>query len=720
MYSMEKKSGTHKIVRLTVAVLIFCMMVFHIVFVYYGLAATEKLRKQTLEYVKEKLETYDNYRANDRTKSLVRLLDKTLAVIHNLEHEDDFDIQSIEAYAYEQHLTGIIVLDENMNIVIQAQASDDLSFDWIELIQEDSVAGVIECDKKVYMTRAQGTDGKYDIAVAARTDAPGAVISYTKEDTVREGVNDITLDSIFENTQIASEGLIVITEDDRMVASNSSDAYSLTAAQWEELCSSGKHIRGSLSRVKYNKKGWYAARANYKGYTIYTLFSCFEVYKTYYVLEAAFVLVYIIICALMWGLHNDTERKNYYKEKERQLELQNALEQAERAAAAKSTFLSNMSHDIRTPMNAIIGFTKLLREQLGNREKALDYLNKIDDSSQYLLEILNNILDIAMIESGKTTIEESIICVDDQCREIYNVFENQMMEKALKFSLSVKVEHHYVSCDILKVKQIIFNLLSNAYKYTTAGGSISFDVEEQPCDKEGYGLYVARIKDNGIGMSQEFISHIFEEFARERTSTDSKQPGTGLGMAIAGQLAELLGGSIKVESELGKGSTFTVFLTHKFADAPSQAEFGDGLVIENSGFVGKRILLAEDNELNAEITVEILKFNGFEVDRAKDGIECVAMLEKADAGYYSLVLMDIQMPNMNGYMAAERIRTMPDLEKASIPIIAMTANAFDEDKRAALKAGMDGHLAKPIEVEKMMQMISKFINKEADNRNGAF
>ena len=714
MDSTEKKSRACGVAMLTAAVLILGMIILHVVFLNYGLAGTEKLRAQTVKYVKEKLETYDNYRANDRTKSLVRLLDKTLVVIHNLGHEESFDIQSIEAYAYEQHLTGIIVLDGDMNVVMQATADGDEGIEWSSLIQPDSVAEVIECHKKVYMTRAQGDDEQYDIAVAVREDAPGAVISYTLQDTVMEGVNDITLDSIFENTRIASEGLIVITEGDKVVASNSSDAYSLDAAQWKELCSDGKYIRDSLSRVKYNGRSWYAAEASYRGYTIHVLFSVFEVYRVYFVIEAAFVLVYILVCALMWGVHNNTERKNYYKEMERQRELQNALEQAERAAAAKSTFLSNMSHDIRTPMNAIIGFTKLLREQLGNREKALDYLDKIDDSSRYLMEILNNILDIARIESGKTTLDESVICVDEQCREIYNVFENQMMEKSLKFSLSVKLEHHYVSCDILKVKQIIFNLLSNAYKYTPAGGTISYTVEEQPCDREGFGLYVTRIEDNGIGMSKEFISHIFEEFSRERTSTESKQPGTGLGMAIAGQLAGLMDGRIEVDSELGRGSIFTVYLPAQFAEEAPQTDFGDGLVVESEGNAGKRILLAEDNDMNSEIIVEILNFSGFKVDRAKDGIECISMLKNAEAGYYSLILMDIQMPNMNGYTAAEHIRAMPDCEKAAIPIIAMTANAFDEDKKAALQAGMDGHLAKPIEVEKMLEMINKFISNKGE------
>ena len=701
---------------MTVALLILGMTVIHLTSVYHGLATTEKLKAQTIEYVKEKLETYDNYRANDRTKSLVRLLDKTLVMVHDLEHEEDFFAGGIGAYVYEQHLMGVIILDENMDIVMQALAYNGTDIEWDSLIQRESVAEVIECNKKVYVTRVDAGGEQYDIAVAGRTDAPGAVIAYTLQDTVTDGVNDITLDSIFENMQVASEGLIVIAEGDEVVASNSPDAYSLDAAQWEELCAGGKFVTDGLSRVRYNGRSWYVSETNYRSYTIHTFFSVFEVYRTYIVIEAAFVLVYLIICALMWGVHNNVERKNYYKEKERQLELQDALERAERAAAAKSTFLSNMSHDIRTPMNAIIGFTRLLREQLGNREKALDYLKKIDDSSQYLLEILNNVLDIARIESGKTTLEESVICVDDQCREIYNVFENQMVNKSLKFSLNVEVEHHFVSCDILKVKQIIFNLLSNAYKYTPSGGSVVFEVKEQSCDREGYAAYVAEVTDTGIGMSEEFLSHIFEEFERERTSTESRQPGTGLGMAIAEQLAKLMGGRIEVESELGKGSRFTLHLEHEIADEAPTTEFNGSLSIESTGIAGKRLLLAEDNELNAQITMEILDFNGLLVERAKDGTECVEMMEKAKPDYYSLILMDIQMPNMNGYEAAERIRAMVDKKKAGIPIIAMTANAFEDDKRMALQVGMNGHVTKPIEVDKMMQTIRNVISQKRNER----
>ena len=709
MDNKGEKSGTRRVVRLAAIILILCMVAIQLLSVHYGLAATAELKEQTVEYAKEKLETYDNYRANDMTKSLVRLLDKTLAAIHNLEYEKDFYAQSIGAYAYEQHLAGIIVLDEHMDTVMQTVVRNEPDIEWDSLIQRESVAEVIECNKKVYMTRASAGDEQYDIAVAARKDAPGAVIAYTLQDTVMDGVNDITIDSIFENTQIASGGLIVISEGDNVVAANSSDACRLDAKQWKKLCSDGKSITDSLSRVRYDGRSWYISEARYKSYTIHTLFPVFQVYKLYIVIEAAVVLVYIIICVLMWGVNSNVARKNYYMEKQRQTELQNALEQAERATAAKSTFLSNMSHDIRTPMNAIIGFTKLLREQLGNREKALDYLDKIDDSSRYLLEILNNVLDIAKIESGKVKLEESVICIDDQCREIYNVFENQMINKELKFSLDVRIEHHYVSCDILKVKQIIFNLLSNAYKYTTSGGSVAFSVEEHPCEREGYGQYVTQVEDTGIGMSEEFMLHIFEEFERERTSTESRQPGTGLGMAIAEQLAELMDGRIEVESALGQGSKFTLYLEHKLADAAPMVEQTDNLNIESSVTAGRRILLAEDNDMNAQITVEILKFYGFDVDRAKDGVECVSMLDRAEPQYYSLVLMDIQMPNMNGYEAAKRIRAMADSTKADIPIIAMTANAFEEDKKTAFQAGMNGHVTKPIEIDKMMQTIKKIM-----------
>lgn len=717
MDTARKKIRKFKSAIFALALLIFGMVALHLIAVYRGLASVEKTRNLTMEYIEEKIETYDNYKSNDRTKSLVRLLDKTLGVAYNLEHDEFFYSNKVGIYTYEQHLTGLIVLDEAMETILISSAYDSMDFDWRAFVPEETVREVVECPKKVYMTRCSMGDEQLDIAVVHRNDAAGAIIAYTLQDIVTEGVNDITLDNIFENMQIENDGLIVVSEAGKVIAANNMHAYSFTQESWENLYSGGKNIRDNIKKIRYAGRRWYVSEENYKSYTVHILFPVFGVYKVYYAAETAFVLIYIIICVIVWGVHNNAERKNYYKEKERQLELQDALERAERAAAAKSTFLSNMSHDIRTPMNAIIGFTKLVRKQLGNREKALDYLDKIDDSSRYLLEILNNILDIAKIESGKVALEESVICIDEQCREIYSVFENQMIEKNLRFSLDIQVTHHYVSCDILKVKQIIFNLLSNAYKYTDAGGSVSFSIEEFPADSDGYGLYKTRICDTGIGMSPEFVSHIFEEFARERTSTESRQPGTGLGMAIAGQLAELMGGKIIVESELGKGSCFTVILTHRFAMTPVHEEAEAVLMEKGTEFSGKRILLVEDNDMNAEITVELLRFKGLEVDRARDGCECIDMLEHANDDYYSIILMDVQMPNMNGYEAARKIRAMQDEAKAGIPIIAMTANAFEDDKKAALQAGMNGHLVKPVEVDKLMQMIDKFIDGEEKSRD---
>lgn len=713
MDSFKRKLRVFKISGIVVLVLLLCLAALHLLLVYRGLTSIEKIRVQTIEYIEEKVETYDNYRANDKTKSLVHLLDKALAIVHNLEQDELFYVKNIGIYSYEQHLSGIIVLDGNMDVLLNVESTADTHIeDWSTLISAESVSGVIESPKKVYMTRVYAAEGQgYDIAVVHRNDAPGAVIVYKLQDMVVEGVNDITLDSIFENMQIANDGLIVISECDNVIAANKTSAYSLTGERLARMYSDGKTVREKLKKIRYDGRRWYLTEEKYKSYTIHVMFPVFEVYKVCYAMETAFMLLYILMCALMWGVHNNSEKKNYYMEKRRQLELQNALERAERATAAKSTFLSNMSHDIRTPMNAIIGFTKLLREQLDNKEKAAGYLDKIDDSSRYLLEILNNILDIARIESGKTTLEEDIVCIDDQCREIYAVFENQMAQKALNFSLKVNVRHHYVSCDILKVKQIIFNLLSNAYKYTDIGGRVTFEVTELPCYTEGYGLYEIRVSDTGIGMSEEFISHIFEEFARERNTTESKQPGTGLGMAIADQLVKLMGGTINVESEIGKGSSFVVLLTQGLVNVPLQDERADETIIEyNRGERRKRILLAEDNDMNAEITVELLSFHGFDVDRVKDGAECVSALEKAQPGYYCLILMDIQMPNMNGYTAAEHIRAMPDSTKAGIPIIAMTANAFDDDKKAAFQAGMNGHISKPIDFDSMMQMIRNFID----------
>ena len=379
------------------------------------------------------------------------------------------------------------------------------------------------------------------------------------------------------------------------------------------------------------------------------------------------------------------------------------LEIANASNAAKSAFLFNMSHDIRTPMNAIIGFTELLEKHLDDRELSMSYIRKIQSSNEFLLSLINNVLEMARIESGKTMLDETYLNAYTFNDSIFALFDSQMTEKGIRFTRSAQVEHPEVICDETKLREVFLNILSNALKYTPAGGSVSMTLTEVDSPMPGYAMYRTVIEDTGIGMSGEFLPHLFEEFTREHTTTESRVIGTGLGMPIVKRLVELMQGSIEVESQLGRGTRFTVTLPHRIASKAEIALRSDkNLEYSTELFQGRRILLAEDNDLNAEIAITILEEAGFSVERAADGVICVDMLSKAAPGYYDLILMDIQMPNMDGYRATQSIRRFADRQKADITIIAMTANAFEEDKQNAYRSGMNGHLAKPIIVDELL------------------
>lgn len=381
------------------------------------------------------------------------------------------------------------------------------------------------------------------------------------------------------------------------------------------------------------------------------------------------------------------------------------------ANQAKSNFLAQMSHDIRTPMNAIIGFADLIERHIEDRDKVLSYLSKMKSSSEFLLSLINNVLEMAKIESRQVEIEEEYCDMRSFFDSLFYTFSESMKKKGLSFQRNVQVEHFHVLCDITKQREIFLNLLSNAQKYTPAGGKVTMDVTEVQSNQEGYVRIKTVIADNGIGMAPEFVSHIFETFTRERTRAESTVEGFGLGMSIVKQLVDLMDGSIAVKSQPGKGTEITVILPQRISDETAKKTTDkEAVKYGNESFWGKRILLAEDNELNAEIAVTMLEEAGFAVEHAGDGLVCMEMLQGAEAGYYDLILMDIQMPNMDGYEATRTIRGLADAEKAEIPIIAMTANAFEEDKRAALKAGMNGHIAKPVQLDRLMSALAEILS----------
>ena len=389
--------------------------------------------------------------------------------------------------------------------------------------------------------------------------------------------------------------------------------------------------------------------------------------------------------------------------------LQVAVEKAESANHAKSTFLFNMSHDIRTPMNAIIGYADLASRHLDDPAKLKNYMENIQVCGQNLLMLLNNVLDLARIENDKTEMEYSVSDVDKDFRNCIAMFQNQADSKGQTLTVTTQLPYPYIYADIPHLTEVCTNLVSNAVKYTGAGGTIRCNVTQKPGEKEGWCDTVVTVADNGIGMSQEFQKHIFEPFERERTSTVSKVEGSGIGMGIVKKLVGLMGGTVAVESRIGVGSKFTVTIPCRIASEDETQAKRETNPSDQKCLCGTRILLTEDNDLNAEIAVELLQEEGCTVDRAKDGVECVDMLEKAANGTYQLILMDIQMPVMNGYDAARKIRGLDDPQKANIPIIAMTANAFTEDRQVALDAGMNDHIAKPINMNVLVPTLRKYL-----------
>lgn len=401
---------------------------------------------------------------------------------------------------------------------------------------------------------------------------------------------------------------------------------------------------------------------------------------------------------------------------ESQEQLKQALERAESASEAKTNFLSNMSHDIRTPMNALLGYTKMLKPKIKD-EELLGYVERMEKSGNLLLSIINHVLDMAHIESGRMEVNEVYSRVGIDIEELISVFSVEAKKKNIRLLTSVQVEHMHIMADITKIREIFSNLISNAIKYTPEGGTVEFNTRELPCSRPGYMRIQSEIADNGMGMSKEYLPTLFDAFSRERNTTVGKISGTGLGMAIVKKLVDMMGGTIEVESELGKGSRFIVTFEHPIADEAhyKQQEQKDTSAQGAELIKGKRILLAEDNDLNAEIALFILQNMGLEVERVEDGAQCVSRLEQQPAGTYDLIFMDVQMPKMDGYTATLAIRALDDKEKAAIPIVAMTANAFAEDRERALAAGMNGHIAKPIDVKKLERVLVKLLGETAQS-----
>lgn len=802
---------------------------------------------ETISFVKSRINRYEIYNANDRVKSLVRLLDKSEELSRVLDAEHDFTAQDMDNYAKQQRLTGVLVLDEKLNVSIQTTQDYDAMSLWKKLIDSKYVRDILESPSKTYMTRLRNEGNIYDFAAVARQDAPGVLITYAKKEEVNEKNGDLTMETVFADFPFKMDGSVVISDGTKVVSTNEPKLLGMSVKECDELYQNAFHeSKDHIVRLDAAGSSWYGKKEKIMDYDIYVFFPAMQVFMTRNVVCLSYVLIAIVIFTLFRTvrIHMEQEsimreqkrlqiinalgqaysiillinikkdtlevikfsdgvghnyrkedlsnalrkeyienmiassfQKNYMaftdistmesrlkehdsiscisqtikgawmrsmivpqkydekgnlstvllaisdvtEEKEHELEqdriLRNALSSAEHANRAKTAFLNNMSHDIRTPMNAIIGFTSLAAEHLDDREIIRDYLEKISTSGKHLLSLINDVLDMSRIESGSVKIEKTNVYLPDVLEDLKTIILESVHAKQQKLLIKQQdVVHEDIITDKLRLTQVLLNIISNAVKFTPVGGTIHILVEEKASQKAGYAVYSFCIKDNGIGMSKEFQEHVFDSFARERTVTESGITGTGLGMAITKNIVDLMGGTIHLTSKQGEGSEFIVTLECELANKTVQNKQSSCPKAEKKhlDYSGKKVLLVEDNELNREIATEILKSLGLKVDCVADGMEAVEIMSSEAGNQYDMIFMDIQMPKMDGYTATREIRTLKDMKKANVPIIAMTANAFDEDRKKAIKAGMNGHIAKPIDVDVILQNLDRIFGNNGD------
>ena len=672
-----------------------------------------------MEFIKAQSADYTKYNDTAVAKSLVR----EAAAISALEDLSlDCDEAALSEYARMLWLTGISVLDAQGDLVCEYTENGTGYAQLQSGIKLEPILSVIDYPQKTYVKRVElGGDNFVNVAVHSCADGTGVVLAYRYIPAEFSEKSVLSIQDLLDGYEVSSMGTLLVAEDNRVAASNDPTLIGMNIFENERLMSIRRSGHADKLIRVYAPKGieqCYGMYSHGQDYYLYAYVPARQVY-TLTVMNLVITLVmYILILALVqvfrWNSARDFFIQQEHSEQEyrksleqKNIALQLAVQRETKANLAKREFLFNMSHDIRTPMNAIIGFTALAQTHIDDRGQVEDYLKKISVSSQHLLSLINDVLDMSRIENGKVTLETKPVHLPELVGDIGDAIQVGADKKHISFTVDTAgMKNEDVIADPLRLEQILINVWANAVKFTPDGGQISLRIVQKDTASADYADFEFHIKDNGIGMSEEFQKHIFEQFARERTSTVSKIQGTGLGLAITKSLVDMMGGRITVESEPGRGSEFTISLRFPVGEAKA----GQMIPISKaSDFTGKKLLVVEDNELNLEIASTLLGEAGFEVDTAGNGKIAVEKVEAASAGRYDLILMDVQMPEMDGYEATRRIRALPDKKKAAIPIVAMTANAFEEDQKNALNVGMNGHIAKPLDIQKLFQVLSELL-----------
>ena len=672
-----------------------------------------------MEFIKTQSADYTKYNDTAVAKSLVR----EAAAVHALEELSlDCDEAALSEYARTLWLTGVSVLNAQGELVCEYTENGTGYAQLQSGIKLEPILSVIDYPQKTYVKRVElGGDNFVNVAVHSCADGTGVVLAYRYIPAEFSEKSVLSIQDLLDGYEVSSTGTLLVAEDNRVAASNDPTLIGMNIFENERLMSIRRSGHADKLIRVYAPKGieqCYGMYSHGQDYYLYAYVPARQVYPLTVMNLVITLVMYILILALVlvfrWNSARDffTQQEHSEQEYRKSLEqkniaLQLAVQRETKANLAKREFLFNMSHDIRTPMNAIIGFTALAQTHIDDRGQVEDYLKKISVSSQHLLSLINDVLDMSRIESGKVTLEAKPVHLPELVHELRDIIQAVVSKKDLSLTLdTVGVENEDIIADPLRLEQILINVLANAVKFTPDGGQIGLWIVQKDTAPAGYADFEFHIKDNGIGMSEEFQKHIFEQFARERTSTVSKIQGTGLGMAITKSLVDMMGGRITVKSGQGKGSEFTISLRFPIGEAKTGQT---PPAAKASAFTGKKLLVVEDNELNLEIASTLLKEAGFEVDTAENGKIAVEKVEAASADRYDLILMDIQMPEMDGYEATRRIRALPDAKKAALPIVAMTANAFEDDRKNALHAGMNGHIAKPLDIQKLFQVLSELL-----------
>ena len=714
-----KRKTKGKRIQLLGVLLGICVAVVSLFYFFYSeKAEAEKRLVEIVNYVKVQCSTYTHYNESSESKSLLRAIESARQMSTNISMETENGGQLSQDFLKENLQTlwvdGIIVLDKEGKMDCEYSMDESLTNEITEYLQKEIIMDFAGYEERSYSERFARKDGSYiDIAACARKDVPGvvAIYYYTSPEFTRNYT--LTIQELLNGYSVQKDGRIIVADDGIVVASNDKRLLGQNTADNEVVQAMKKHTDSQhIYHLKNEGTGCYGIMLKQRDYYIYAYLPDTEVFHNLPLNVAGVIFLYLLIFSIFWFWAyrtNLTHRKQEQKKDEKyKAELLIAAKKAEAANEAKTEFLQRMSHDIRTPINGICGLVDMADHYADDMEKQTEYRTKIKEASNLLLELVNDVLDMSKLESGEIVLEEIPFNLRSIYREVFAVIDQMAAEQNIRIVWEKKeITHRDLIGSPGYVKRVMMNILSNAVKYNRENGHIYLSCMEISSEQPGMTTVEFICRDTGIGMTEDFQKHIFEPFAQEHTGSRTKFPGTGLGMAIAKNLVEKMGGTITFESEVGVGTTFMIRVPFKIdLDADKREEQKD---ISEKAIKGLHILLAEDNELNMEIAEFLLQNEGADVTKAWNGQEAVELFRKSEPGEFDVILMDIMMPVMNGYEATKMIRSLDREDAKAIPIIAMTANAFTEDRIRAKEAGMDEHIVKPVDVGLLIKVIHKLV-----------